>query len=166
MNKKTSILRSAVLITGTLLLIPTVCWLFAPQRFKDDLCRFDEGPGSFSIPRLSWLLSDKTKMWRVVRIHSGGESGKQELFVSPTSAIRAAHRILTNGDFKGLTWDEFKATVQWDSDYDKRSYTGPFFQPSDTCYLLRFDNGNFGNQYEIYFDPTKRIAKIMELPIH
>jgi hypothetical protein len=152
-----ALLASAVLVGG----------FCAPQRFRDDARRFDEGPGALPVPRLSWVLSDMTKMWRLVPLHSTGGDGKPETFqVSPTSAIRAAARVLKKEQFTGLTWDEFKARVRWNPDFENRTYTAPFQPPSGTCYVLRFDNGNFGNQYEIYFDASKRISRIEEVWIH
>lgn len=152
---------------AVLTLVLVLGWFSAPQRFRDDFRVFDEGPAALPVPRLSWVLSDTTKMWRLVPIHSTGEDGKHAIFqVSPTSAILAAGRVFEKGQYVGLTWEEFKERVHWSPEFKKRTYKAPFREPSGRCYVLRFDNGNFGNLYEFYFDAEKKISKIEEVWIH
>ena len=82
--------------------------------------------------------------------------------VSPNSAIRAAQRYFDSTDVRGLTWAELTERLAIPESFNRRSYGEPFHIPDGPCYILRFDNGNYGVQYELYVNSENRIYRVEE----
>ena len=95
------------------------------------------------------------KMWEVKASDDGFD-------VSTTEAIRSAEQVFASCKLEGLTKAEIDSLLSVSSRSAKYGYRAPFYPPTKDSVVFRFDNGNFGVQYDVVFDPSGKCSKVVK----
>jgi hypothetical protein len=120
--------------------------------------RWDEDPQGEDI-RSRDLDHDLDAMWRTVPI--AGETWE----VSPVSGVNAAGRVFATVELKGKTREEAEQAIRYDP-RPRYGYHRPFWPVKKGTWVLRFDCGDFGWQFDILLDDQKRVKSVQRRWIH
>jgi hypothetical protein len=127
--------------------------LFATSAIGSD------SPGGTPGEKSANLQKDIQEMWSV----SKGDNG---FTASTNEAISAANRVFNTVDLKGLSKGEISKLLRVDLRSPKYGYIAPFWPVKENTFVLRFDCGLYGWQFDIYLDKKERCKKVERKWIH
>lgn len=101
------------------------------------------------------IASDVTLMWSV---RSDGSSSQE--------AIEAASRVFNSVKLEGLPRDKVLELIGGPAQRPQGRYNRPFWPAGKDDIVCRFDNGNYGWQFNLTFDETGNCAAVKRRWIH
>lgn len=111
--------------------------------------------GSPSDAKSSDLDADIRMMWSVEAPEPG------EKWVKATDdAIHASSRVFNTVKLEGLTRTQVMRKLRFDLRSKKYGYDFPFYPVRKGVLPVRIDNGNYGWQFNIYFDERQRVEVV------